>query len=185
MKILATLVLAAAVTLTGAAVIRQDQAPQQPKPTEEHAWVQKLAGEWTWEGQMTMAEGAPPMSMKGTESARKIGDFWVVSEISGDSPMGKFTGIMSMGYDPAKKAFVGTWLDSMSTHMWSYNGKLDEAKKTLTLEAEGPHFVTGKPTQFRDTVEVKSDTEKVMTSTMKGDDGKWITYGTTKYTRKK
>ena len=45
---------------------------------------------------------------------------------------------MTLGYDPVQKRFVGTFIGSMMTHMWIYNGTLDAAGKVLTLDTEGP-----------------------------------------------
>ncbi len=50
------------------------------------------------------------------------------------------TMLMSLGYDPAKKRFVGTWIGSMMTNLWVYDGELDPTGKILTLNAEGPSF---------------------------------------------
>ena len=51
---------------------------------------------------------------------------------------GPSTTIMTLGYDPQKERFVGTFVASMMTHMWHYNGSLDAAEKVLTLDTEGP-----------------------------------------------
>ena len=45
---------------------------------------------------------------------------------------------ITLGYDPAKKRFVGTWLGSMMTHLWIYDGELSADERTLTLSSEGP-----------------------------------------------
>jgi hypothetical protein len=41
--------------------------------------------------------------------------------------------IMTPGYDPPTKRFVGPFIASMLTHVWIYNGSLDAAEKVLTL----------------------------------------------------
>ena len=72
---------------------------------------------------------------------------------------------MTLGYDPAKKAFVGTFIGSMMTHLWVYDGELDAAGKVLTLDAEGPSFAaTDKMAKYKDAIEIKSDDHRVLTS---------------------
>ena len=33
----------------------------------------------------------------------------------------------TLGYDPAKKKYVGTFIASVMTHLWIYSGSLDAA----------------------------------------------------------
>jgi hypothetical protein len=90
-----------------------------------------------------------------------------------------------LGYDPDQKAFVGTWVDTLQTHLWTYRGTLDETKKILTLETEGPAF--GDPTQtaqYRDALEIKGPDHKVLTSSAKQADGTWTTFLRAEYRRK-
>jgi hypothetical protein len=73
-------------------------------------------------------------------------------------------------YDPQKKRYVGTWIGSMMTHLWVYDGTLDPTE--LTLEAASPNMVAeGKLAQYKDLIEFKSDDPRVLTSQMLGDDG--------------
>ena len=37
--------------------------------------------------------------------------------------------IMTLGYDPQKKRFVGTLIGSMMTHLWVYDGALDAGRR--------------------------------------------------------
>ena len=73
----------------------------------------------------------------------------------------------------------------MTSHMWKYEGSLDETSKILTLEAEGPSMADpSKMAKYRDVIEVKSDDHRVLTSAMQGADGKWTTFMTMNYRRK-
>ncbi len=74
----------------------------------------------------------------------------------------------------------------MGSMMWKYEGSVDKAGNVLTLESEGPDAITpGKTAKYRDATEFKSKDHKVFTSSVEGDDGKWVTFMTVNYTRKK
>ncbi|MGH8019652.1 MAG: DUF1579 domain-containing protein [Opitutaceae bacterium] len=157
------------------------------EPQEEHRWLQKLVGEWTFESEAMMEPGQPPSKHKGTETMRAIGDLWIQGEGQGEMPGGgTATMMLTLGYNPQKKRFVGTWLGSMMSHLWVYDGELDAARRVLTLEAEGPDMTTeGKMAKYRDVVEIKSDDHRVLTSHVRDDDGKWQQFMTAHYQRKK
>ncbi len=172
------------VTLLAGAVVLNAQ-PQLPGPEKEHEWLKQLVGEWESESEMVMVPGQPPHKTKGKENVRAIGGLWVVSELTCESPMGPMTALMTLGYDAQKKKYIGTWIDSMMNHMWHYEGTLDATGKILTLEAEGPNMMDPtKRTKYRDAVEIRSKDHKILTSSALGDDGKWITFGTTNFRRK-
>ena len=120
--------------------------------------LKKFAGEWSAESECSMGPDAPPIHTTARTSARMIGEFWVVAEIKSTGGGQSVTAIQTIGYDPAKKKYVGTWIDSMFNYMWRYEGTVDETGKILTLEATGPNFMTGEGTaEFRDVYEFKSD----------------------------
>ena len=157
------------------------------EPQKEHQWLQKLLGEWTFEGEATMEPGKPPEKFKGTERVRSLGDLWVLAEGEGECPSsGPATTMMTLGYDPQKKRYVGTWVGSMMTHLWVYAGVLDAAGRVLTLETEGPNMAAeGKVAKFKDVIVFKNDGHRVLTSHMLDDDGKWHGFMTANYRRKK
>jgi Protein of unknown function (DUF1579) len=81
---------------------------------------------------------------------------------------------------------VGTWVGSCTTHLWQYDGSVDVAAETLTLETEGPcPQCPGTVAKFKEAMEVKSKNQRVFTSSMQGQDGKWATIATINYRRKK
>lgn len=162
------------------------QPPQFPTPKAEHGWLEKFVGEWTTESTGTMGPDQPPIQCQGTLSSRKLGGFWVINEMKGNMGGAPMTGVQTIGYDDAKKKYVGTWVDNMMDFMWKYEGSVDKSGKTLTLEADGPNFADpGKMTKFQDIYEFKSKDEMIMTSKMLGADGKWVTFmtGTAKRTK--
>jgi hypothetical protein len=159
----------------------------QAEPQKEHQWLQKLVGEWTTEMDAVMGPDKPPEKFRGTESVRSIGGLWTQGEGSGEIPGGSTTTtIMTLGYDPAKKRYVGTFIGSMMTHMWIYEGELDASGKVLTLDTVGPDFSTeGKMTKYKDIIEFKTDDHRILSSQMLMDDGTWQRFMTAHYRRVK
>ncbi len=160
---------------------------QKPEPTKEHEWLRQLVGEWTFEHDSPAAPGEMPQKYTGTESVRMVGDVWVVSELRGQVPDGGVsTSLMTLGYDPQKQRFVGTFVASMMTNLWAYEGVLDAAGKVLTLDTLGPTFTgNGQMAKYQDIFELKSDGHRVLRSQMLGDDGKWHEFMTAHYRRER
>ena len=156
------------------------------EPQKEHQWLQKFLGEWTSEAEATMEPGKPPEIFKGTESVRSLGGLWIVAEGQGEMPgAGSVVTIMTLGYDPQKKRYTGTWVGSMMNHLWLYDGGLDAAERVLTLETEGPGMTDqSKMDRYRDVIEFKGDDHRVLTSHHLGDDGTWRPFMTASYRRK-
>jgi len=159
----------------------------QAEPQKEHHWLQKLVGEWTSEMDAAMVPDKPPEKFVGTESVRSIGGIWTQGEGRGEIPGGgTATMVMTLGYDPARKKFVGTFIGSMMTHMWLYEGDLDASDRVLTLNAEGPDFSTeGRTTKYKDVIEFKSDDHRTLSSHMLMQDGTWVEFMTADYRRVK
>ena len=154
---------------------------------KEHQWLQQLVGEWTYESEIQMGPDQPPLKFGGTESVRSIGGIWVVAEGRGEMPNGEpATTMLTVGYDPQKKKFVGTWFGSMMHYLWVYEGSLDAAGHALTLETEGPNCMGGGGmTKFKEVVEVRPDGQRTFSSNMLGEDGNWSRLMNIKYTRVK
>jgi Protein of unknown function (DUF1579) len=173
------------------------------KPDKEHEWLQKLVGEWTYDNVDSVtppaaADGSdkdlqPPPS-KGSETGRSLGGYWVICEgegvMEGTGSTSPPKTIMTLGYNPATKRFTGTWIGSMMTHLWTYDGELDTAKNILTLSSEGPAMSgeAGAMDMYRDVIEFKSDDHRVTTAYLLKSNGTtetWEPFMTTNYYRKK
>lgn len=152
----------------------------------EHRWLQKLIGDWTYETEALMGPDQPPEKSSGTESVRSLNGVWILAEGQGEMPgCGAVTTILTLGYDPQKQRYVGTWVGSMMTYLWIYDGEMDAAGQVLTLNAEGPSMMADDTMgKYRDVIEFKSDDHRVLTSHMVGDDGQWHQFMTTNYRRK-
>ena len=165
----------------------QMESPMNAEPQKEHHWLQKFVGDWTFEGEASMSPDKPPESCVGTESVRSLGGLWILAEGQGEMPGGgPATTLMTIGYDPQKKRFVGTFVGSMMANLWIYEGELDKDERVLTLNSEGPDFATpGKTGKYKDVIEFKSEDHRIMTSHSLGDDGQWHGFMTANYRRKK
>ena len=156
------------------------------EPQDEHRWLQRLVGEWTYEHRAAMGPEQPEEVFRGTESVRGIGDLWILAEGRGTMPGGgAATMMLTIGFDPERKRFVGTWIGSMMTTLWIYDGWLSEDGATLTLEAEGPSFSgDGTRALYRDITEMKSPDHRVFRGTVRQEDGTWHEFMRADYRRK-
>ncbi len=166
----------------------QPETVMNAEPQKEHHWLQKLVGDWTYEIEVMMEPDRSPQKATGTESVRSLGGLWILAEAQGEMPgCGDATTMMTLGYDPQKQGYVGTWIGSMMTHLWVYDGgELDAGPRVLTLDSEGPAMAgEGKMARYKDAIEIRSDDWRVMTSHVLGDDGQWHQFMTVNYWRKK
>ncbi|MHB0938076.1 MAG: DUF1579 domain-containing protein [Armatimonadota bacterium] len=157
-----------------------------PIPEKEHQWLMQLVGEWEIEGEGTMGPDQPPMTWKGIESVRALGDYWTIGEGRGPMDSGEMVNITTYGYDPAKGRFVGSFISSVMTMMWLYQGSLDAGGKVLTLDTEGPGMgEEGKTARYQDIVEMIDHDHRLLRSQVLGDDGQWHQFMVAHYRRVK
>ncbi len=155
------------------------------KPTEQHRWLQRLLGEWTCESECVMAPGQAPITMRGRERVRALGDFWVIGEGESEMPGGgSGQTIITLGYDVAKGRFTGSFIGSMMTMMWLYDGALDAGGQVLVLDSHGPdHGTPGRVALYQDSVEMQGPDSRTLSSRMQGADGQWHHVMTARYRR--
>jgi len=157
--------------------------PEQPQ--QEHEWLQRLVGEWTYEVEMDLGPDQPREKKSGSESVRSLDGLWIVGEGKGVMPgAGEVTSIITLGYDPRGQRYVGTWVGSMMSHLWIYDGLLDAQGKVLTLDTEGPAMADHtKTARYRDIIELASDDERLLRAEVLGDDGAWNEFMVARYRR--
>lgn len=157
---------------------------EQPGPQEQHRWLERLVGRWTWETMAAPSHDEPPGKHGGTETVRSLGGLWVICE--GESRMpdgGPAMTVMTLGYDPGRERFVGTFIGSMMTHLWIYEGSLAAAGR-LELRVEGPSVSQpGSMTIYRDTIELLNDDERTLSSHVRSEDGSWQEFMRARYRR--
>ncbi len=161
------------------------EAPMAAEPGREHEWLQRLVGEWAYEAEADMGPDQPPHRDEGTETVRTLGGLWVLAEGEGSMPDGTpARTMMTLGFDPGEGRFVGTWVGSMMTHLWVYDGTLDDGTDTLTLESEGPDMSGGGGTaRYREEIEFEDAGHRTLRSSVLGDDGGWREFMVARYRR--
>ncbi|MES2570285.1 MAG: DUF1579 domain-containing protein [Verrucomicrobiota bacterium] len=164
----------------------QSPCCQMPGPVKEHAWLQQFVGEWETEGEIDMEPGNPPIKVHGSESTRLLGGFWVVGDGKSEMPDMPFENRLTIGYDPEKQKYVGSWIDSMTGYFWKYEGTVDASGTTLTLNTQGPCPKTpGQLASFKEVTEFKNPDHRIFTSSIQGEDGHWTQMVVIHYRRKK
>lgn len=156
------------------------------EPQKEHQWLNRFIGEWSSETEYIMGSDQTPSISKGSEVVRSLGGIWIVMEGESEMPdSGIGRTLMTLGYDPQSDRYVGTFIGSMMTHLWLYNGSLDTEEKRLVLDTEGPNFSESSMAKYKDSIEFVSDDHRIMTSQILGDDGNWLQFMTANYHRQK
>jgi hypothetical protein len=149
------------------------QQPQMPKPGPEHEMFKMDAGTWDAVIEMSEAPGQKPMTSKGVETnTLGCGGLCLITDFKGEMMPGtSFEGHGVMTWDPAKKAYVGSWTDSMSQGLGISESTWDPKTKMLTGSMEGPDM-TGKVVKMRSVVDYSTAGTRVFTLSMPGPDGK-------------
>lgn len=164
-------------------------------PEKQHEWLRKFVGTWTFTSEGYMGPDKPTCASSGRETVRMLGDLWIVCEARMQMPAemggGSMESLMTLGYDPAKKKYIGTWIGSPMTHLFVYEGVLKEsfdeqgkAVSILPLDTTGPSFMDPtKTARYQDVLEMHDGGKRVMWSQALGDDGVWMRFMTAQYTR--
>lgn len=153
-------------------------AAEMYKPQPEHFALERMVGTWDVKSSMTGPDA------NWTETCRSLDGMWYVAEGEGDTPGGWARTILTVGYDPEKGKYVGTWIGTMMGMLWTYEGDLSEDGKTLSLYTTGPDFEgTGKTVEYREQIVFEDDEHRLFTSATRQSDGSWKTFQDIHYTR--
>lgn len=147
----------------------------------EHRWLEQFSG--NWEMVFDADTPADQRTDDWVETGRTLHGVWAVVEGRGEMPGGgKATTILTLGYDPARKAFIGTWIGSMMAHLWVYEGQLTDDGR-LVLNSEGPDFETGAMRSYQDIYAFEGSDIRTLTSQMLMSDGHWHVFMNGRYKR--
>ncbi|NVJ96531.1 MAG: DUF1579 family protein [Alphaproteobacteria bacterium] len=109
------------------------QGTVQAQALPEHGMLKMDDGNWHVALTLHRQDGTAPTTHAGTESNSLIGGLWSVGKM--EIPFGDdlYVGFATLGYDPVKAKYVGTWVDSTSPHITEMEGTYDPETKTLIL----------------------------------------------------
>ena len=175
----------ALIAMAGLMVAAEAQEQKElPKPGKEHSLL-KQQFEGDWEATMRHEQDGKKEESKGTETVKMSYDgYWLVIDFKGEHQGRSYTGHGAMGYDPAKKKYLLTWIDNLSPYtMWA-EGESDGAGKTFTFTSEGFCPDLGKSTKVRTVMDVPDSTHRTLTFYRPGKSGVEEKAGEILYTRK-
>ncbi len=75
---------------------------------------------------------AEPAVSKGSETNFLMGGMWLISHFKGEMMGMPFEGSGQFGFNPEKKKYTGTWVDTMSPYPMAVEGTWDEKTQTMT-----------------------------------------------------
>ena len=174
--------------------IEQPPAGDDNRSTQlKREWLHQFVGTWVSVGTVTPGEGVPPITMKGTMTARLLGNRWLTCEYNGPMPGGgKMAALQTIGFNETTGRYVGTWVDSSADYLWKYDGELSADGKTLSMSAEGPRMAEdgsglkeGTTQLYRDSYTITSPDLIEATSELQLPDGTWQTFVTSRMKRVK
>jgi len=114
-------------------------------PGKEHRWLDELVGVWSTQTSVWTGDGDPVVST-GTSTIRWIlGGRFLMEETSGSLLGQAHEALGILGYDKVKQLYVGFWIDSMSTGMYTSAGRLLEDGHTLRLNGAFDDAASGPP----------------------------------------
>ena len=94
--------------------------------------MKRDVGDWNVVIKMFGDPSGKPAVGKGTETNFMLGDMWLISHFKGDIMGTTFEGLRQTAFDPEKKKFVGSWVDSKSPYPTHMEGIWDEKTQTMT-----------------------------------------------------
>ena len=126
-------------------------------PGAPHRLLASLAGSWITRTRGRTEPGKPPVESTGTCEQEMILDgHYLQQKYSGDMMGTPFTGINLIGYDNHSGKYVSTWVDSMSTAIYYFEGGASADGRTITQECSYDDPVRG-PVVWRSVTRIVDD----------------------------
>lgn len=130
------------------------------KPGDPHAWLMDSAGTWNVKQTLWMQPGAEPMVNEGTAERKAILGGRVLRETFSSTFMGQpYQGVAHSGYDNVSGKFWMTWMDNMSTALYTGEGECKDGRTHCTYQMSGTDPMTGGQHTMRIEVAYEGDRE--------------------------
>lgn len=124
-------------------------------PGEMHKLLNPFVGNWDVSVKMWEKPGADAMQSAGkATNAWALDGRWVEQRFDGQFMGAPMRGIGYTGYDNIKKAFVSTWMDTMSTSVMMTTGNADQEGKTMTFSGSMDDPMSGKPIPLKEVIRI-------------------------------
>jgi len=154
-------------------------------PGEPHRLLARMEGTWDARSKYSMEPGQPETESTGTVEQRMIlGGRYLQQEHSSEMMGAPFTGINLIGYDNHTKKYVSTWIDTMSTGIYYFEGTADPDGEVITQECRYDDPVKG-PTVWRSITRLVDDDTVVYEMYGVDEKGKEEKMGETTLTRRR
>jgi len=108
-------------------------------PGEMHKILEKTVGTWDVTVKAWMDPASPPMEMTGVAKTEMImGGRYAAERVDSEFMGMPFEGLGITGYNQAAERFESTWIDNMSTTLFTYTGNLEGDDLTLSGSFKDP-----------------------------------------------
>ena len=119
----------------------------------------------TWNGQVVFwmgQNGAADTSMTTVTNRMIMGDRYLVSSYKGNMMGMPFEGTSTTGYDNAKKVYISTWIDNMSSGIMTMEGPYDAASKSIVMTGQVVSPVDGRTCNLKQVMRFVDDKTHIM-----------------------
>jgi len=118
-------------------------------PGAPHKLLAEMAGKWSVKSRWWMDPGAPPMESAGiSEQKMTLDGRFLQQDFSGEMMGSPFAGIGFTGYNNHTGRYVSTWMDSMGTGIYYFEGSAGPDGKTITQTCDYDDPIRG-PLRWR------------------------------------
>ena len=125
-------------------------------PGASHTLLSKMEGEWHVRSTCWMEPGSPVES-SGTSVQKMILDGrFLQQEFSGEMMGSPFSGVGYLGYDNHKGKYVSTWMDTMGTGIYYFEGTASGDGRTINQTCNYDDPVQG-PVKWRSVTRLVDD----------------------------